>query len=173
MCPDLIIRDLQPAEQAPLGRLLVQEYAQLPGFPRPQEQPEYYRLLADVAQLARRPATRVLVAVTAAGDLLGGVVYIGDMAQYGSGGTAPQERRASGIRLLVVDPAARGRGVGRVLTQSCLDLARSEGQAQVILHTTEAMQVAWGLYLRMGFLRSPDLDFQQGALPVFGFRLSL
>lgn len=39
--------------------------------------------------------------------------------------------------------------------------------------TTEAMRTAWGMYERMGFRRSEDLDFPQEDLPVFGFRLSL
>ena len=35
------------------------------------------------------------------------------------------------------------------------------------------MQVAWGLYIRLGFARSEDLDFLQQGFPVFGFRLKL
>jgi hypothetical protein len=35
------------------------------------------------------------------------------------------------------------------------------------------MQVAWKLYDAMGFKRSEDLDFMQGKLPVFGFRLDI
>jgi len=36
-----------------------------------------------------------------------------------------------------------------------------------------AMFTAWKMYETMGFKRSEDLDFKQGALPVFGFRLAL
>lgn len=36
-----------------------------------------------------------------------------------------------------------------------------------------AMAVAWRLYEKMGFERSPDLDFDQNGLPVFGSRLRL
>jgi hypothetical protein len=35
------------------------------------------------------------------------------------------------------------------------------------------MSVAWQMYEKAGFERSPDLDFMQGELPVFGFRLPL
>lgn len=72
-----------------------------------------------------------------------------------------------------MDPAARGAGVGKALTGKCIELARNKGQSAVILHTTGAMQVAWGMYERLGFVRSADLDFMQGDLPVFGFRLAL
>jgi len=170
MTTPLTIRDLRPEESAALGQLMVGVYSQLEGFPTPVEQPQYYALLADIGHFAERPGARVLVALTEGGALAGGVVYFGDMAQYGSGGTATAERNAAGIRLLGVDPAFRGQGVGRALTLACLDLAREQGHAQVILHTTEAMRIAWGLYERLGFQRSEDLDFAQQGLPVFGFR---
>jgi len=95
------------------------------------------------------------------------------MAQYGSGGAATTVKDASGIRLLGVSPRFRGLGAGRALTQACIQQAREKGQAQVILHTTQAMQIAWQLYERLGFVRSEDLDFSQQELPVFGFRLQL
>lgn len=173
MAEPLTIRDLRPEESDALGQLMVRVYSQLPGFPSPQEQPAYYDLLAHIGRFTAKPATRVLVALNGGGVLAGGVVYFGDMAHYGSGGTATAERNASGIRLLVVDPRLQGAGVGRALTVACIDLARAQGHTQVILHTTQAMQRAWGLYERMGFARSTDLDFLQQGLPVFGFRLPL
>jgi GNAT superfamily N-acetyltransferase/catechol 2,3-dioxygenase-like lactoylglutathione lyase family enzyme len=168
-----VVRDLRPEESAALGQLLVQAYSQLEGFPTPAEQPGYYAMLADIGSFAAKPGARVLVAVSPAGDLLGGVVYFGDMAQYGSGGAATSARNASGIRLLGVDPRFRRSGAGKALALACIRLAREQGHDQVILHTTQAMQVAWGMYEKLGFQRSPDLDFSQQGLAVFGFRLRL
>lgn len=167
------IRDIQPDEFAELGNLLVEVYAQLSGFPTPAEQPGYYEMLATIGRFTERPAVRVLVATTASDGLLGGVVYFGDMAQYGSGGIATTVQNASGIRLLGVHPRARGLGVGKALTETCIQLARAKQHQQVVLHTTQAMQIAWAMYEKLGFVRSPDLDFLQGELPVFGFRLAL
>ena len=173
MTAPFTLRDLRPDEGPALGRILVEVYSGLEGFPTPAEQPGYYQMLADIGRFAERRETRVLVAVTPEGEVAGGVVCFGDMAEYGSGGTATAERDATGIRLLGVHPRFRSLGVGRALTQACIDLARTRGHHQVILHTTEAMRVAWGLYERLGFRRSEDLDFLQQGLPVFGFRLSL
>lgn len=169
----LSIRDLRAEEARDLGRLMVRVYSRLPGFPTPRDQPAYYELLAGIGRFQSKPGARVLVAISSLGDLVGGVVYFGDMAQYGSGGTATAERNASGIRLLGVDPMYQGAGAGRALTVACIDLARQAGHSQVILHTTQAMQRAWGLYERLGFARSEDLDFPQQGLPVYGFRLKL
>jgi hypothetical protein len=35
------------------------------------------------------------------------------------------------------------------------------------------MEIAWNLYLKIGFERSADLDFSHEGFPVFGFRLKL
>lgn len=169
----LHIRDAHPEEFAPLGRLLVAVYSQLEGFPSPAEQPRYYAMLANIGEFTQKPRARLLVALDPAGALVGGVVYFGDMAHYGSGGSATAVRDASGIRLLGVDPRFRGAGAGRALTERCIALAREAGHREVILHTTAAMRLAWAMYERLGFVRSTDLDFEQQGFPVHGFRLVL
>lgn len=169
----LAIRGLQPDEHDTLGRLMVQVYSSLEGFPTPLEQPHYYELLANIGRFAEKPGVRVLVAMTGAGELAGGVVYFGDMAQYGSGGIATTIPNASGIRLLGVDPRFRGGGVGKALTNACIQLARDAGHREVILHTTAPMQVAWKMYERLGFVRAKELDFLQEGYPVLGFRMSI
>ena len=60
----IIIRQAKAEEYKPLGELLVQVYAALEGFPRPDEQPEYYDLLRNIGAFASRPETELLVAVT-------------------------------------------------------------------------------------------------------------
>jgi hypothetical protein len=52
-------------------------------------------------------------------------------------------------------------------------MAAEHGISEVVIHTTKSMQLAWSMYERLGFQRSPDLDFQQHSLPVYGFRLKL
>lgn len=169
----MLVRDMQPQEFEALGRLMVETYSQLDGFPKPDEQPRYYDMLANIGRFAEKKDARVLVALVDDERLAGGVVYFADMSEYGSGGTATQMKHASGIRLLAVDPACRGRGIGRALTNACIALAREQRHTQVVLHTTQAMQTAWQLYTRMGFQRFEALDFMQEQLPVYGFRLML
>jgi len=173
MSEQFTIRNLCPEEFAALGRLLVAVYSGLEGFPSPEAQPGYYEMLANIGQFAERKDARVLAAVTPEGELLGGLVYFGDMAEYGAGGKAKTVRNASGIRLLGIDPKFRGLGAGRALTGFCIQLARDKRHEQVILHTTNAMRTAWALYERMGFNRSEDLDFSWEGFPVHGFRLRL
>ena len=170
---DFEIRLARGDELAELGNLVADAYAALPGMPTPDEQPGYYAMVRDAPARARNAAIRILAAVDPGGALLGSTDFIEQMAQYGSGGTATLRTEAAGIRLLAVAPAARGRGVGKALTRECIERARALGRSSVVLHTTRAMQTAWHMYEQLGFRRSPDLDFRQGRLEVFGFELPL
>lgn len=164
------IRKAQPNEYAAIGQLMVAVFAQLPGFPSPEEQPAYYQLLANIGQLANQPDTSLLLACNEQKAIGGAVVYIGNMQHYGSGGIAPQEKQAAGFRLLAVSPDHRGHGLGRQLVEECISRGREHNKEQLIIHSTKAMQTAWAMYERMGFVRAPELDFMQNDFPVCGFR---
>lgn len=167
------IRAANQEEHRLVGQLLVSVYAQIPGFPDRNTQPQYYHLLEHIGTKTEQPGTEILVAVTPSNELWGAVVYFGDMQYYGSGGSATQEQDAAGFRLLAVANAARGQGVGLALSEACIQKARTQSRKRVVIHTTKAMPVAWSMYKKMGFQRSPDLDFMQEDLEVFGFRLEL
>lgn len=173
MIQQYTIRNAKPNEFKTIGKLMVQVYSQLDGFPKESEQPNYYKMLANIGEFTTKPDTELLVAVANDGKILGGVVYFNDMKHYGSGGTATAEQNTAGFRLLAVDPSARGLGIGKLLTNECIQKAREKKLKQVVIHSTMAMQTAWKMYENLGFKRSEDLDFMQGELQVFGFRLTL
>ena len=152
---------------------MVDVYSKLEGFPTVEQQPDYYLTLQNIGDFSAKKDARVLVAVSAENKLLGGIIYFADMSQYGSKGIATSLKNTSGIRLLGVSSESRKLGVGKALTNTCINLAKEKGHSQIVLHTTKAMRVAWGIYLKLGFVRSADLDFVQKAMPVFGFRLKL
>jgi GNAT superfamily N-acetyltransferase len=80
----------------------------------------------------------------------------------------------SAFRLLAVDPSTRGSGVGRLLTEACIERARTQGAKAVGLHTTAPMAVARSMYERMGFERAPRYDFfPMPELVVEAYRLPL
>ena len=173
MVKTLYVRELRKDEFAALGKLMVDVYSNLAGFPGPDKQPGYYDMLRNIGRFSEKKDARVLVAISADDELVGGIVYFGDMAEYGSGGTATTVKNASGIRLLGVSARARGMGAGKALARACIQLAKDKAHSHVVLHTTQPMQVAWSLYEKLGFERSKDLDFVQEGLQVFGFRLWL
>ncbi len=60
------------------------------------------------------------------------------------------------IRMLVVDPNARGLGTGGALTDACIDRARRDRSPVIALHTSPIMTVALPMYLRRGFRKLRD-----------------
>jgi ribosomal protein S18 acetylase RimI-like enzyme len=161
------IRPVRPEEYAPLAELTVAAYHSLP-TEMPHQQ-VYDERLRDVATRARTSC--VLVAVGPAGELLGGATYVTGPDDPYSEGLAEGD---AGMRMLAVDPAWHGRGVGRALTQACLGRARADGRRRFVLHTGAWMAAAKHLYESLGFEREPAMDFSPApGIELLGYALDL
>ena len=147
-----MIRPVRPDEYQRLGELTVAAYHSLPDVMPHQK--TYDDRLRDVATRARTSC--VLVAVGPAGELLGGVTYVGGPDDPYSEELSEGE---AGIRMLAVDPGLHGRGIGRALTLACIDRARAAGRRRLVLHTGDSMAAAKHLYESLGFARDTAIDF--------------
>ncbi|MGY1617496.1 GNAT family N-acetyltransferase [Geodermatophilus sp. SYSU D00691] len=113
---------------------------------------EYLAELRDVAGRAQR--AQLLVARD--GDaVVGSVALVLD----GDFGEITDSAEEAAFRMLVVDPAARGRGVGELLVETCLAEARAAGKRRMVLSTDPKMVAAHRLYERLGFTRLPERDW--------------
>jgi GNAT superfamily N-acetyltransferase len=57
------------------------------------------------------------------------------------------------LRLVIVDPAARGLGLGRSLARACEDFARAQGYRRITLWTHSVLLAARALYAKEGYRR--------------------
>ncbi len=166
----LRLRDAVPADRDAIVTVTLaayQEYAAV--MP---ELWERYRqnILATLA--AVEPATQIVAEQD--GRVVGTVLLYPAGSLIADREAEPATRTYPEVRLLAVPPAARRRGIGRALMQECLRRARESGAAVLTLHTTDIMRAAIRLYERMGFQRSPDLDFEPApGVVVEGYRLPL
>jgi GNAT superfamily N-acetyltransferase len=107
---------------------------------------------ASISQMPALAGAGELILAELAGALVGAVAYIGpDRAK-----ASFFEPRWPIVRMLVVHPDARGKGVGRALMEECCRRARRDRSPVLALHTSPIMTTALAMYQDMGFVRQSD-----------------
>lgn len=159
------IRPARADELAAVGALTAAAYV---ADGRITAEDPYADRLRDAAARARD--AELLVAVGPDDTLLGTATHVPPgtpFAELGADGEAE-------IRMLAVAPAARGAGVGRLLSEACVDRARATGCAAVALSSGTWMAAAHRLYERLGFVRTPERDWSpEEGVRLITFRLPL
>jgi ribosomal protein S18 acetylase RimI-like enzyme len=159
------IRLVRPDEHDRVARLTVDAYGHDYDLPD-----DYRDSLADVATRAREHEVWVAEDL-ATGELLGTVATPrpgGHISELGRDGELD-------FRLLAVDPAARRRGIGVLLAEHVLALARRRDLDRVVMNSGPQMTGAHALYHRLGFVRLPDRETRVvhgGTLLAFGYDLA-
>jgi GNAT superfamily N-acetyltransferase len=82
-------------------------------------------------------------------------------------GDEPGSEARARLRLLLVEPWARGLGLGTRLVTHCLDFARQAGYADIVLLTYDQLAAARRVYQAAGF--TLDSEYPQEA---FGQRMT-
>ena len=152
--PTTTLREARPDEIESVRALLAASYVQY----RPEETNVAFRerwdpYFEEVCDVAARAYDGSVLLVSTEGDRV-----VGTATYYPPDSTQDWPPGWAAVRLVGVHPEARGKGVGRALTEECIRRARSEGAIAVGLYTSTIMTTAQALYERIGFVREPEHD---------------
>ncbi|MCG8459892.1 MAG: helix-turn-helix domain-containing GNAT family N-acetyltransferase [Holophagales bacterium] len=100
------------------------------------------------------PARDRLWIAEADGERLGSIMHV------------HEEGDISRLRAFLVEPRARGMGVGSDLLETCLDFSRRKGYRRMVLSTVSALDAARRLYERAGFVLTHEHDHADWSVPV-------
>ncbi|GAA6134387.1 hypothetical protein NBRC116188_11760 [Oceaniserpentilla sp. 4NH20-0058] len=119
---------------------------------------DWQSLITAVGNMANLAQSAHLFVAEDDGKIVGGVALVPPNDNPNS----HFDKTWTAIRMLVVSPEYRGKGIGKALTHTCLDHAKQSDVKTIGLHTSPIMEVALAMYQRMGFEKFKDID------PIFG-----
>jgi ribosomal protein S18 acetylase RimI-like enzyme len=151
------VREASPDEHEAAGYVTAEAYREFV----PPDDEDWTRYLTHIADVSGR-ALRTVVLVAVEDDRI-----LGSATLELEGRVSPEEDPPLGpgeahVRMLGVDPAERGRGLGALLMAECEARARAAGRTLMTLHTTRRMKGARSLYESLGYLRGEDRIFPDG-----------
>ena len=135
---EIVLRDPRPGELSWLQWRHMVTVAPLYGWDERYEA-EIAELVSKALSHPKRESDRFWVA-DRGGELMGCIGFVRETPEWGR------------LRLLYVEPAARGTGLGRRLVKTCVDFAREIGCKEVVLWTVEVLTTARKIYAEAGFV---------------------
>lgn len=88
-----------------------------------------------------------------------------DGRRLGSIFLVAKSRTVAKLRLLLVEPEARGLGLGRRLVEACIDFARAAGYRGIVLWTQSELDAARHIYTATGFRKTGEAGHEDFSRP--------
>jgi ribosomal protein S18 acetylase RimI-like enzyme len=138
----VLIRSYAPSDRDSVNRVALAAFAQYESH-----YDDWAAFSDGIGRMADLAGDADLIVAELDGSVVGAIAHI----RPGAPRSAIYPDDWSVIRMLVVDPAQRGAGIGRQLVTACLQRAREAGAPVIGLHTSPIMAHALSLYTRIGF----------------------
>lgn len=167
---NLILRDARPNDATAIHDVTLAAYQQY----APTMGPLWNMYRDDIEKTIANPSPAAQIVAAQDGKIVGTVLLFPSGTEFDVPDGTKFKLSFPEIRLLAVLPAARGHGIGAALTRECMERAKKAGDSAIALHTTELMQTAKQMYEKMGFVRTPETDFEPAPnVLIMGYRYDL
>lgn len=147
------IRPFKPEDATQLNQVAVEAFSQFE-----HHYSDWQSLITAVGNMANLAESANIFVAESNGNIVGGVALVPPNDNPNS----HFDNTWAAIRMLVVSPQCQGKGVGKALTEACLQSAKQSDIKTIGLHTSPIMEVALAMYKRMGFEWFKSID------PIFG-----
>ena len=155
-------------EHSAAAQVILESYAEFGPLLPPDAWERYSQNILDVR--IRMTESELLIAVEN-GEIVGSATFYPARLKRTQSEWPPEW---TGARLIAVLPERRGRGIGKAIVEECIRISREQNAAAFALHTTPYMELARGMYERMGFVRVPEYDFHpRPELTVMAYKYDL
>jgi len=91
-----------------------------------------------------------------------------DGAPVGSVFVVKERPGVAKLRLLIVEPQARGEGLGLRLVEECIAFSRRAGYKKLVLWTQSNLTAARAIYAKLGFQRVKSQPHREFGIPLVG-----
>lgn len=136
------LREFEEPDERQVNELALSAFAQYAC-----EYEDWEGFSKKISQMSKLAQSSDLIVAEMGSKIVGAIVYVG-----------PNKPKAEFfklewaiVRMLVVSPESRGKGIGRALMNTCFNRAERDQAAILALHTSKIMRVALSMYLKMGF----------------------
>ncbi|MDJ0635806.1 MAG: GNAT family N-acetyltransferase [Xenococcaceae cyanobacterium MO_188.B29] len=151
----IITRDAVQQDFKQIAQISVEAYRQYAEALTPEN---WSKMAANLANVANTANLASLIVAEENNHIFGSIAY------YAPGKSSlkifPVEWAS--IRLLAVSPAYRGKGIGQLLVQECIQRAKKDNAPAIGIHTSELMTIARKMYPKMGFQQDKELPSRFG-----------
>lgn len=153
----MIIRSYKKDDEDQLNVLAIEAFLQFKD-----NYNDWNAIKSIVGSMSTLNESSEIIVAENSGNIIGGVAFV----PPGGDTKGHFDKSWASIRMLVVSPDQRGKGIGKRLTRECIERARENGVRFIGLHTSPIMEVALSMYLRMGFVKIKNIE------PIFGVEYS-
>lgn len=115
-----------------------------------------FQLNSELSQALSGPVNPIVTRANNTDDFSDVIIAVENNIPIGCIALRPFSADTAEIKRMYVIPQKRAAGIGKILLEKCLSLAKKSGYQYAVLETNEKLPIAKSLYINAGFAKMPS-----------------